>query len=123
MAYYEYVRELRTEVSSELEFHMKKADRSFYPRRRDFNSLHKRYCEEEFGGINGNKMFDQLEGKINEYKEKHPSYKLSYQLLLDPERSKPLITAIVTPLMSRIHSVVCELCFSTFEGLDGCGFK
>ena len=87
MACYEYVQQLRTEVSSELEFHMKKADHSFGPRRRDFNSLYKRYCEEEFGGKNGNKMFDQLEGKIIEYKEKHPSCKLSYQLF-DPERSK-----------------------------------
>ena len=87
MAYYEYVQQLRTEVSSELEFHTKKADHSFCPRRRDYNSLYKRYCEEEFGGKNGNKMFDQLEGKIIEYKEKHLSCKLSYQLF-DPERSK-----------------------------------
>ena len=96
MVYYEYVQQLRTEVSSELEFHMKKADRSFCPRCRGFNSLYKRYCEEEFGGENGNKMFDHLVGKISEYKEKHPSCKLSYQLF-DPERSKPLIIATVTP--------------------------
>ena len=115
MAYYEYLRQLRTEVSSELEFHMKKADRSFCPWRRDFNSLYKRYCKEEFGGKNRNKMFDQFDGKISEYKEKHPSCKLSYQLY-DPERSKPLIIAILTSLMSRIHS---EVCFSAFEGLAG----
>ena len=40
MTSYEYVQELRTEVFSELQFHMKKADRSFCPRRRDFNSLY-----------------------------------------------------------------------------------
>ena len=115
MAYYEYLQQLRTEVSSELEFPMKKADRSFCPWRRDFNSLYKRYCEEEFGGKNGYKMCDQLDGKISEYKEKHPSCKLSYQLY-DPERSKPLIIAIFTSLMSRIRS---EVCFSAFEGLVG----
>ena len=58
MAYYEYLQQLRIEVSSELEFHMKKADRSFCLRRRDFNSLYKRYCEEEFEGKNDSKMFD-----------------------------------------------------------------
>ena len=113
MAYYEYVQQLRTEVSSEFEFHMKKVDRLFYARRRDFNSLYKKYCDEEFGGKTRNKMFDQLEGKISEYKEKHPSCKLSYQLF-DPQRSKPLIIAIVTPLMSRIHSEVC------FSALGSC---
>ena len=98
---------------------MKKADHSFCPRRRDFNSLYKKYCEEEFGRKNGNKMFHQLERKISEYKENHPNCKLSHQLF-DPERSKPLIIAIVTPLMSRIHS---EVCFSAFEGLAGYGAK
>ena len=60
MAYYEYVQQLRTEVSSESEFHMKKVDRLFCARRRDFNSLYKKYCDEEFGGKTRNKMFDQL---------------------------------------------------------------
>ena len=62
-------------------------------------------------------MFDQLEWKISEYKEKHPSCKLSYQLF-DPERSKPFVIAVVSLLMSRIHS---EGCFSAFEGLAGWG--
>ena len=119
MAYYVYVQQLRTEVSSELEFHMKKSDRSFCPRRRDFDSLYKRYCVEEFGRKNGNKMFDQTEERISEYKEKHRSCKLSYQLF-DPERSKPFVIAVVLPLMSRIHS---EGCFSAFEGLAGYGSK
>ena len=45
---------------------MEKANYSFCPRRRDFNSLYKEYCVEEFGGKKRNKMFDQLEGKFSE---------------------------------------------------------
>ena len=55
-----------------------------------------------------NKMFDQLEGKFSEYKEKHPSCKLPYQLF-NPERQKPRIIVIVLALMSRIHTEVCFL--------------
>ena len=88
--------------------HMKKANYSFCPRRRDFNSLYKEYCVEEFGGKKRNKMFDQLEGKFSEYKEKHPSCKLRYQLF-NPERQKPRIIVIVLMLMSRIHTEVCFL--------------
>ena len=51
-------------------------------------------------------MFDQLEGKFSEYKEKHPSCKLPYQLF-NPDRQKPRIIVIVLTLMSRIHTEVC----------------
>ena len=64
-------------------------------------------------------MFDYLEGKISEYKKKYACYKLSFKLF-DPERSKPLVIAIVTPLMSRTHS---EVYFSAFEGITGCWSK
>ena len=105
MAYYEYLQRLRQEAENELEFHIKKADRSICPRRRDFNSLYKIYCQEEFGGKNGETMFVELEKKIQEYKETHPECSLKYNLI-DQATSEPLIIAIITPLMSRIHAEV-----------------
>ena len=63
---------------------------------------------------NGNKMFDQLEGNVSEYKEKHSSCKLPHQLF-NPERKKPLIIVIVLTLMPRIHT---EVCFLHLKGLS-----
>ena len=39
-AFYEFMHELRVTCIDELEFHVKRADRSICPRRRDFNTLY-----------------------------------------------------------------------------------
>ena len=70
-----------------------------------FNTLYKKYCEEEFGGKNGKNVIDQLEEQINGYKNVNPDCKIVYHLF-DPDMSDVLIIAIVTPLMKRIHNEV-----------------
>ena len=105
MACYEFLQQLTANAINELDFHIKKANRSICPRHRDFNTLYKNYCEEEFGGKNGGKMLDQLEEQINGYRNTNPDCKIVYQLF-DPDMSDALIIAIVTPLMKRIHTEV-----------------
>ena len=78
--YNEFLRNLQSNSEDELIFHLKKADRSTYPRRRDFNSLYIKYCHEKLGGRNGAEMFDKLEEKINEFMESNKGVKISYHL-------------------------------------------
>ena len=68
-AYNEFLRNLQSNSEDELNFHLKKADRSKCPRRKDFNSLHIKYCHEKFGGRNSVEMFDKLQERINEFME------------------------------------------------------
>ena len=58
--YNEFLRILQSNSEDELNFHLKKADRSKCPKRRDFNSLYIKYCQEKFGMVsrrNGAEMF------------------------------------------------------------------
>ena len=111
LAYFDYIQQLRKESKDELDFHEKKADRSFCPRRRDFNYLYKKFCNEKFGSKNGEKMFLELERKINTFQEDHADSKVSYQPF-DMENNNPLIIALVTPLMARVHEeVLVVICF------------
>ena len=66
-AYHEFVQDLRRECESELKFHLRKADRSICPRRRDFNTMYATFCKDLFGGKNGEAIFSQLEHKIEQY--------------------------------------------------------
>ena len=50
-------------------------------------------------------MFLELEKKINTFQDNHADSKVSYQPF-DMENSKPLIIALVTPLMARVHEEV-----------------
>ena len=43
-AYNEFLRNLQSNSEDKLNFHLKKADRSKCPRKRDFNSLYIKYC-------------------------------------------------------------------------------
>ena len=86
MAYNEFLKQLRGNAINELDFHIKKADRSVSPRHRNFNTLSKKYCEEEFRGKNREKMFHQLEEQINGYRYMKPDFKIVYQLF-DPDMS------------------------------------
>lgn len=104
-AYMEFIQNFRISCNDDLDFHLKKADRSNCPRRMDFNALYRRYCEELFGGRNGPEMFSKLEEKINDLRRKEDDLKISYKLY-DKENGSSLIIAIVTPLMVRVHSMV-----------------
>ena len=78
--YNEFLRNLQSNSEDELIFHLKKADRSTCPRRRDFNSLYIKYCREKFGERNGAEMFDKLEDRINELMDSNKDVKISYHL-------------------------------------------
>ena len=103
--YNEFLKNSQRNSEDELNFHLKKADRSKCPRKRDFNLLYIKYCHEKFGGRNGAEMFDKLEERINEFMESNEGAKISYQLY-NKVRISALILAIVTALMQKI----------TFEG-------
>ena len=49
-------------------------------------------------------MFEKLSAKLNEYQEANPESSVDYQLYSSD--TTPLIIAIVTPLMKRIHKNV-----------------
>ena len=73
-AYDKFLRNLHSHSEDELNFHLRKADRSKCPRR-DFNSLYIKICHVEVGDKNGAEMFDKLEEKINEFTESNKGAK------------------------------------------------
>ena len=104
-AYAEFLRDLRNNCKSDLEFHLKKADRANCPRRMDFNVLYAKFCVDKFGGSNGPEMFSLLEEKIRVLKEENEGMEIEYKIF-DKEESSSLIMTIVTPLMKRVHKMV-----------------
>ena len=104
-AYNQFLKNLQSNSENELNFHLKKAGRSKYPRRRDFNSLYIKYYHEKFGGRNGTEMFDKLEERINEFMESNEGANIFYKLY-NKDQNLASILAIVTPLMQRVHSKV-----------------
>ncbi len=98
-----FIKKLRTDCSNEVDFHVKKADRSVVPRRRDFCYIYQQYCKERFGGKNS-EMLEKLSAKLNDYQETNPNSSVDYQLYGGDNTL--LIIAIVTPLMRRIHKYV-----------------
>ena len=109
--YNEFLRNLQSNSEDERNFHLKKADRFKWPRRRDFKSLYIKYCHEKFGGRNGAEMYDKLEERINEFMESNEGAKISYQLY-NKDQNLALILAIVTPVMQRVHlKVIGKLVF------------
>lgn len=99
----QHLKELRATCSDELTYHKKKADRSVTPRKRDFNHLYSKFGEEKFGG-KGPLMFEKLEEKLQDYKKSHPGATINHQLYEGDET--PLIIAIVSPLMKRVHKEI-----------------
>ena len=55
-------------------------------------------------------MFEKLEEKLQEYKKSHPGATVNHQLYEGDET--PLIIAIVSPLMKRVHKEIPQ-CDST----------
>ena len=101
----EILQNLRKRSKNEAAFHIQKANRSVCPRRRDFNSLYTNYCRKHFGGKNGEATFSMKCAKIDEFKAAEPEVKVEYSVYNNEEES-PLILAIVTPLMARVHQMV-----------------
>ena len=104
-AYTEFIQNFRSSCIDDLDFHLKKADRSNCPRRTDFNALYIKFCEEHFGSRSGVEMFSLLEEKIANLKKSEEDLKIDYQPY-DKEKGSALIIAIVTPFMCRVHNMV-----------------
>ena len=60
-----FLRNLQNNSKNKMSFHLKKADWSKHPGRRDFNSLFVHYCHEKFGSRNSAAVFSKLEKRIN----------------------------------------------------------
>ena len=105
--YNEILRNLQSNCKDELNFHLKKADRSKCPRRREFNSLFINYCLEKFGDRNSAAMCDKHDEIIHEFMEPDEGAKIFYQLY-NKDQNSALILAIVTPLMQRERSNVID---------------
>lgn len=99
----EYLKDLKEECKDDLAFHTKKADRSVMPRRRDFNYIYTQFALEKFGG-KGSAMFPKLVKKLQEYKEENPESTTRHQIYDGDDI--PLVIAIVSPLMKRVHKKV-----------------
>ena len=104
-AYRGFLCGLRKICENELDFHIKKVDRSITPRRRDFNNLYKKYCLENFGGKDCAEMFEKLGEKIEQFLQMEPESCIKYSTY-DADEDSPFILAIVTPLMQRVHTMV-----------------
>ena len=98
-----FLRELKSMCKDEIDFHIKKADRSITPRQRDFRHIYEQYGKQKFGGKN-EEMFEKLAEKIELYKTKNKEASIDYQMYGGD--AVPLLIAIVTPLMNRVHSEV-----------------
>ena len=59
--YNEFFLNLKKDCVDDLNFHLQTAGRSKCPKRRDFNSLCIKHCQEHFGGKNGPEIFCYLE--------------------------------------------------------------
>lgn len=98
-----FLKKFRSNWSNDLDFHVKKADRSTVPRRRDFCYIYHQYAKERFGGKNG-EMLEKLSAKFDEFQETNPDASVDYQIY--GGNNTPLVIAVVTPLMKRIHKYV-----------------
>jgi hypothetical protein len=99
-ARHQFMKDLRASCDDEVTFHMKKADRSIMPRRRDFGHLYRKFTKENFGG-HQEEMFVKLAEKLSEYQQSNPEATIDFQLYAG--ETTPLIVSVVTPLMKRIH--------------------
>ena len=99
----QYLKELKESCQDELEFHRKKANRAVMPRKRDFSYLYTQFGKERYGG-QGVMMFERLSERLQQYKKDNPEATTCYQMCEGDDT--PLIIAIVTPLMNRVHKEV-----------------
>ena len=106
----EILRNLQRNCKDELNFHLKKADRSKCPRRRDFNSLFINYSHEKFGDRNSAVMFDKLEERINEFVESDEVLRYSTNFTTSLLRLNFLLVARCFLLVA-----LCSLLFARYS--------
>jgi len=107
------------------------ADRSINPRTADVHELHRQWVQEEVGPLRGTAMFEALEKEIADYNlqfggdggkaflqryvgpiPQHPEH--GYQKKPKDLPTEPLLLAICTPIMSRVHSMMPQSSELTF---------
>lgn len=86
---------------------IKVADRRFCPSLTDVRNLFNSWRERVKGPSNGKEMFEKLNQQIDNYNKKNGIHggKCSLQEYTNENEEKPLILTVVTPLMSRVHSL------------------
>ncbi|XP_078686972.1 uncharacterized protein LOC144919399 [Branchiostoma floridae x Branchiostoma belcheri] len=99
----QFLKDIRRECKDDITYHQRKADRAITPRRRDFSHLYAQFGKENYGGKD-RQMFAKLVERLKSYEEENPEASTSYQLYEGD--SQPLIIALVTPLMKRVHKEV-----------------
>ena len=104
-AYQEFLRQLRSECNTDLDYHKRLSDRSQAPRRKDFNDIYINF-KERFGTASLTDMFCALEERIKCLQEKDDDYTIQFQTF-DEEINQPFIMVVITPLMKRVHKLVC----------------
>ena len=62
LAYREFLREVKSCTTNDLEFHKQICDRSNFPRRTDYNYLYTEYNRSKYGTQSTNAMFEKLHG-------------------------------------------------------------
>ena len=106
-AYQEFLRQLRSECGDDLEYHKRLSDRSQAPRRKDFNDIYTSFKKERFGAASLADMFCALEERVKSLQEKDDDYTVQFQKF-DEEINQPFILVVITPLMKRVHKLVCS---------------
>ena len=91
---------LRDQYPNDLDYHVKKADRSECPHSRDFNKLYIKYKFNAYGGKNGDEMFECLEKKLEmeDITYRYRAY--------DEDKEEALVLVFQTTLMKRICHMV-----------------
>ena len=106
LAYKELFKTLKSRCSDEIELHQNMADRSKIPMRRDFNKLYTEFKSLKYGSKNLATMFAKLKTKVDELKDSNKDFLMQF-CAFDEDENCPFILALVTPLMRRVHEMVC----------------
>ncbi len=89
------------------------ADRNVNPKISDIYNLFNKWRKNNLGVRTGKELFADLEARINKYNETNKDLggKASVQRFNNSEgkRDHPLILAICTPLMSRVHKHIQQV--------------
>ena len=86
-AHREFMRQLKSECKSDLEYHKKLADRALVPRRNDFNNLYNEYNKKHYGTASLATMFATLKERTDSIKD-NSGYRCAYQEFSE-ERNQP----------------------------------
>ena len=96
------------------------ADRSVNPLAQDIYYLFRTWREERYGKERGEQMFAKLETLVGQYNEKHSSeggyaYLQRYNISNASVKClQPLVLAVCTPLMARVHKLIRQACELTY---------